>query len=273
MTTTSGRFATFGGWLFPLEHRLVYPGSYAKAKLVKQTPAEYGLEYEQLTLHASDGVALEAWAIPNTTPEGRNIWLVYFHGNGETMGAYLPVATKLHALGLNVLMLEYRGYGNSEGVPSEGGLYRDAEASYRWLLERGVSSENIVVYGFSLGSGVAVELASRVPVGTLILEAPYTSLPDVARAAYRAVPPTLMKNRFASKEKIMNVAAPTLFNHARDDRTVPYSQGETLYQLSPAPKKMVTITGGHVALFNGPTEAVYDEIAAFLQTHVKLEAH
>lgn len=207
---TPGRFATgFGGWLSPLEHRLVYVGSYAR-ELGKQTPADYGLAYEQLTLYAGDGVDLEAWALPN--PE-TDVWLLYLHGNGGTMGTYLPVTTKLHALGLNVLMLEYRGYGNSGGFPSESGLYKDAEASYGWLLDRGVPPEKVVLYGFSLGSGVAVELASRVPTGALILEAPYTSLPDVARAAYRVVPPTLMKNRFASKEKIMSIETPTLFIH------------------------------------------------------------
>ena len=131
----TGSFATrFGGWLSPLEHRLVYVGSYDAKNLNKQTPADYGLEFELLTLRADDGVALEAWALPNLKSD---LWLLYFHGNGETMAAYLPVTTKLHALGLNVLMLEYRGYGNSEGVPSEDGLYRDAEASYRWLLKIG----------------------------------------------------------------------------------------------------------------------------------------
>ncbi len=271
MTSARNRFFTlFGGWLSPLEHRLVYVGSYAEKVLNKQTPADYGLEFEPLTLRADDGVALGAWALPNPKSD---LWLLYFHGNGETMAAYLPVTTKLHALGLNVLMLEYRGYGNSEGVPSEDGLYRDAQASYAWLLNRGVSPEKIVVYGFSLGSGVAVELASRTPVGTLILEAPYTSFPDVARAAYRVVPPKLMKNRFASKEKIADIETPTLFIHAEDDRTVPYSQGETLYKLSPAPKKLVTISGGHVALFNAPMETVYEEIKAFLQAHVKFEPY
>ena len=265
----TGSFATrFGGWLSPLEHRLVYVGSYDKKSPGGQTPADYDLAFERLTLHADDGVALEAWAIPNPKSD---VWLLYFHGNGETMAAYLPVTTRLHALGLNVLMLEYRGYGNSEGVPSEDGLYRDAEACYSWLAEQGVSPERIVVYGFSLGSGVAVELASRVPLGALILEAPYTSLPDVARAAYRMVPPKLMKNRFASKERIADIETPTLFIHAEDDRTVPYSQGERLYELSSAPKKMVTISGGHVALFNAPMETVYREVEGFLQTHVKPE--
>ncbi len=263
---TGGFTTLFGGWLSPLEHRLVYVGSYALKDPNQQTPADYGLEFERLALRADDGVALEAWAIPNSKSD---VWLVYFHGNGETMAAYLPVTTKLHALGLNVLMLEYRGYGNSEGVPSEDGLYRDAEASYHWLLDRGVSPQKIVVYGFSLGSGVAVELASRVPLGAFVLEAPYTSLPDVARAAYRVVPPNLMKNRFASKEKIASIETPTLFIHAEDDRTVPYAQGRTLYELSPATKKLVTISGGHVALFNAPMETVYREVEAFLQTHVK----
>ena len=269
MTSARNRFATlFGGWLSPLEHRLVYVGSYGAEALTKQTPADYGLEFEALTLRADDGVVLGAWALPNLQSD---LWLLYFHGNGETMAAYLQVTTKLHALGLSVLMLEYRGYGNSQGVPSEDGLYRDAQASYAWLLERGVSPEKIVAYGFSLGSGVAVELARRVPLGALILDAPYTSLPDVARAAYRMVLPKLMKNRFASEEKIADIKTPTLFIHARDDRTVPYSQGETLYKLSPGPKKLVTISGGHVALFNTPLETVYEEIKAFLRAHVEFE--
>ncbi len=91
----------------------------------------------------------------------------------------------------------------------------------------------------------------------------------MARAAYRVVPPNLMKNRFASKEKIARIGTPTLFIHAEDDRTVPYVHGRTLNELSPAPKKLVTISGGHAALFNAPMETVYKEIRAFLQAHVK----
>ena len=141
-----------------------------------------------------------AWALPQQDKNAP--WLVYFHGNGENVSSYLSFTAQLYAMGVNVLMPEYRGYGESGGEPSEAGLYQDADANYQYLIDQGVSPDNIILYGFSLGSGVATDLASRKEVGGLILEAAFTSLPDAARAIYRVVPTGLMANRFASIEKI-----------------------------------------------------------------------
>lgn len=249
-------------WLLPFENRLVFVPS----RPLVATPKDYGLEFEHLLLEASDGVGLMAWAIPFAEDAP---WLIYFHGNGENVSHYLPLTTEFHALGLNVLMLEYRGYGESEGVPSEAGLYRDARAAYDWLIHKGVAAQNIILYGFSLGSGVATNLASEVETGALILEAPYTSIPEVARALYRIVPLNLMRNRFASRERIANVDAPLLVIHSPEDRTVPFNQGRELFDLAEEPKTFVEVEGGHLAMLGDkPDGEVLGEIRMFLEKHL-----
>ena len=248
--------------MLPLENRLVFFGARPESRTVTTTPADFGLECERLTLTTSDGVKLMAWALPYAENAP---WLLYFHGNGGNVSDYLSFTSALHNLGFNVLMLEYRGYGESEGVPSETGLFEDARTAYRYLIEQGVSPEYIGVYGFSLGSGVAVDLASKVEVGALVVEAGYTSIPDVARELYRVVPRFLMHNRFDSQRKIERVKAPVLFIHSPTDRTVPFAQGETLYALAEEPKEFVKMRGGHTELLNGtPDQAVLGKIGEFL---------
>jgi len=253
------------GWLLPFENRLVFFGARPESRTLTATPADYGLPYRRLTLSAEDGVKLMAWELPNTSHAP---WVVYFHGNGENVSSYLAATAQLYALGMNVLMLEYRGYGESEGVPSEAGLYRDARASYDHLLHRGVPPKRIALYGFSLGSGVAVHLASEVKVGALVVEAGYTSLPDVARAVYRVVPKGLMTNRFASLEKLPNVKAPALFMHSKGDLTVPYAQGRRLYEAAGEPKAFLELKGGHVGLLNAVNVGVWRDIGDFLSRHL-----
>ena len=266
MTLLLALWTTFGGWLLPLENRLVFFGARPESRTLTTTPADFGLEYERLTLTTSDGVKLMAWAVPysETAP-----WLLYFHGNGGNVSTYLSFTSALRNLGFNVLMLEYRGYGESEGVASETGLFEDARTAYRYLIERGIPPEHIGLYGFSLGSGVAVDLASEVEVGALVVEAGYTSVPDVARELYRVVPRFLMRNRFDSLGKIARVDAPVLFIHSPTDRTVPFAQGRTLYALAEEPKAFVRMQGGHTELLNGtPDREVLGEIGGFLERYL-----
>jgi uncharacterized protein len=152
-----------------------------------------------------------------------------------------------------VLSLEYRGYGESEGQASEAGLYLDAQAAYHFLLEQGIAPQNIIAYGYSLGSGVAVDLASRLELGALIVEAGYTSLPDAAKYLYRVTPRRWMYNRFDSLAKIATVKAPVLFIHAKDDLMIPLSQG----------KRLFAVRGGHAALLEQPQQAL-EKVMAFL---------
>ncbi len=227
-------------WLLGFEDRLVY---FPTRELVA-SPADYDLPYERVTFEAEDGLRLMGWVIPS---EGEN-WLLYFHGNGENISRYLSLMARLRELGLNILIFDYRGYGESEGVPSEAGLYADARAAYAFLQGRGVGPERLYLYGFSLGSGVAVQLATEVEVAGLVLEAAYTSLPAAGRHRYPFLPTGFMRNRYDSLSKIAEVRAPLLMLHARDDYTVPFRQGQELYAAAAQPKRFTELSGGHIAM-------------------------
>ncbi len=239
----------FTAWLLPFENRFVY----VPTRTLTKTPADYGLPFERLELTTADDTQIMAWALPQQG-EDNAPWLVYFHGNGENVSSYLSFTSQLYAMGVNVLMPEYRGYGESGGEPSEAGLYMDADASYQYLIDKGVAPENIILYGFSLGSGVATDLASREEVGGLILEAAFTSLLDAARAIYRFMPNGIMSNRFDSLKKISDVDTPTLFLHSRGDFTIPFSQGQTLFEAANEPKTFTEIQGGHIAMLEGTVD-------------------
>lgn len=247
--------------VWALEARLVYPGAFTP-KHRGPTPADFGLRYREIHLETEDGVNLRAWVMPNTSAR----WLIYFHGNSYDISSYLPVAASLYGLGLSILLPEYRGFGGSALTPSEGGLYRDASASYAYLRGCGVSPQDILLYGFSLGSGVAIDLASHVEVGGLIVEAGYTSLPEVARARFPFAPRKLMKNAFASLSKIARVRAPTLFLHALADPVVPFWQGRQLFEAATSKKCFVTLKSGHNAMFNPEVRArAMREVSSFLE--------
>jgi fermentation-respiration switch protein FrsA (DUF1100 family) len=249
-------------WLRTFEDQLVYHPSRA----IVATPDDYGLSYASLELSTDDNVRIHAWAIPASDDAP---WLVYFHGNGQNISHYLDFTRRLHDYGLNILMPEYRGYGRSEGTPSEEGLYKDALAAYAYLQEQGVPPERIALYGFSLGSGVAVDLAQQQEVAAVILEAPYTSLPDVARDVYRIVPRFLVRNRFDSLAKIGRVNAPLLIMHARPDRVVPFRHGLKLYEAANEPKVFLELSGHHAGLLgDAPPQEALDAIMGFLYTHL-----
>jgi fermentation-respiration switch protein FrsA (DUF1100 family) len=257
--------ALFVGWRLPFEDRFVY----FPTREIALTPANYGLRYEEVALVAADGVRLASWALLVDNGSESAPWLIYFHGNGENVSRYLPFTRHLVAMGLNVLMLSYRGYGASEGTPSEAGLYRDAEAAYAHLLERGVNPSRIALYGFSLGTGVATYLAANAEVAALVLEAPFTSVPDVARHLYRIVPTRLLRNRFDSASRIRKVDAPLLVLHARDDRMVPFALGKELYALAAEPKALVELSGDHLAMLEGGQDEALAVLERFFRRYLK----
>ena len=249
-------------FLLGLEQRLVFTGAYDRQREFVETPTDYGIPYDTVTITTEDGVALNAWALSAEQANGR--WLLYFHGQGANISHYLSLTAQWVERGYKVLMVDYRGYGASEGTPSEAGLYLDARASYAYLLEQGVEPTDIVLYGFSLGSGVAIDLASKVEVGALVVEAGYTSLVDVVRSLYSALLTGFVTNRFDSAAKIANVTAPTAFIHASDDQVVPESQGRALFERATAAKVFLTVRGGHLAMLDAPQNDMFAALTAFL---------
>ncbi|HEX2035867.1 MAG TPA: alpha/beta hydrolase, partial [Chloroflexota bacterium] len=168
--------------------------------------------------------------------------LVWFHGNAGNVGHRLPFAQALvTSFGLDVVLVDYRGYGRSDGVPSEAGLYLDGRAMYAAATERGFAPEQIVLFGESLGAAVALDVAAEHPSGALIVEAPFLSIPAMARVVYPFLPTRLITTRFDNEAKIARVTVPKLFLQAERDEIVPPAQTRRLYELAPAPKEYAVI--------------------------------
>ncbi len=225
-----------------VENRLIfhpprYPEGFPPPQIIQQ-------EAEEIWLVTADGVRINAFYHSN--PASRQI-LLCFHGNAENIGFGLGHLHAMAAIGTNILAVEYRGYGKSEGKPDEAGVYHDADAAYEYLTgQRHFRPEDIIVYGHSLGGAVAVNLASRRPCGGLIVESSFTSARAMARRMF-AIPfiSYAVKSHFDSEELIREVHAPILIVHGTLDETVPFEMGEQLFRAAPEPKQFFRVEGAH----------------------------
>ncbi len=246
------------------ESRLLYaPGP---GRSLVPPPPELQLPVERAEISTEDGLELVAWVI--RTEGARAPWLLICHGNGGNISdAGRPFHyAGLRALGLNLLAFDYRGYGESEGAPSESGLYRDAHAAYRFLRDSlGVPPERIFIFGHSLGSAVAVELAGGAPAAGLILDGALTSVTERAQEIYRFVPVRwIAASRYASIDRIGALTLPKLFLHAKDDDVVPIGHGRRLFEAAPPPKRFVALAGGHGDAFEVDSAAYYGAVGRFV---------
>jgi hypothetical protein len=200
-------------------------------------------EAEEHLLTTADGEKVIVWYV--AARPGHPV-ILYFHGNGDFLAGFFGRFRDLIADGTGVVALSYRGYAGSSGQPSERGLLLDAAAAYAFTTAR-YSADKIVVWGFSLGTGVAVALAAEQPAGKLVLEAPYTSIADVAASAFPIFPVRLaIKDPFHSDQRIARVNAPLLVMHGIRDSTIPIAFGERLFALAHEPKQFVRFPdGGH----------------------------
>lgn len=226
--------------LYFAQRRLIFPAP----QTVRTTPDAAGFPgTEEHFLTAADGERVIVWHLP--AKPGHPV-VLYFHGNGDYLAGFFGRFRDMISDGTGIVALSYRGYAGSSGHPSERGLLRDAAAAYAFTVAR-YSADRIVVWGFSLGTGVAVALAAEHPVGKLILEAPYTSIADVAASAVRFAPVRwLIRDPFSSDERIARVTAPLLIMHGERDPTIPIRFGERLFALAHEPKQFVRFSeGGH----------------------------
>jgi uncharacterized protein len=248
------------------ESRLIYfPGS---VRRLTDAPAELQLPVRRATIRTEDGLTLGSWVIP-AGPDSTGYWVLICHGNAGNLSEFGRPAhyAGLRALGLSLLAFDYRGYGESEGAPSEAGLYRDANAAYQYLRgELRVPPERIIVFGHSLGSTVAVDLASRVPAAGLILEGALTSVIERGAELYPYLPVRWIgRSRFSSIDKISRVSIPKLFLHARADDVVPLAHGRRLFEAALPPKTFVELNGGHGDAFELDSVTYFGSIRQFVE--------
>ena len=228
-----------------------------------ETPERLGIPYQALRLRTSDAVEIAAWQLQPAQPKAD---IVYFHGNGGNLSLWLAVLATLHSMGYRVLAIDYRGYGASEGRPSEAGIYRDAEAAAR----RGASTRTVgrplIYWGRSLGGAVAAAAARALPPDGLILE---STFPDKS-AVIRGSPVMRALNVFSSYrldtvEMLRGFTRPVLVVHAERDTVIPFALGRELFERLEAPKTFVTLTGGdHNDLYQQTNTAYWDPVHRFI---------
>jgi len=235
-----GIYIIFAGFFFVSQSRYVY---YPELVL-SADPSHIGLPFENISFETKDRLRLSGWFIPKENARGV---LLFCHGNAGNIGHRLESIQDFHQLGLDIFVFDYRGYGESEGKPTEMGTYEDAEAAWRYLVEeRQVNPDKIVVFGRSLGGAVASWLASRHTPGALILESTFTSLPDIAATLYPYLPVRLMlRFKYNTVEYLSEVNCPALIIHSRDDEIMPFIHGQRLFETAPEPKKFLELTGTH----------------------------
>ncbi len=248
------------GVLYGFQRKLMYHPATALG-----SPADYGLSgFTPLRLRAQDGTQLTLWY---RKAEAGKPTVLYFHGNAGHIGDRAPMYRALAGHGFGVLALSYRGYGTSEGSPSEQGIYQDARAAIGYLTQQEhLAPGNIILYGESLGTGVAVQMATEFPIGLLALQAPYRSVVQRAAELYPYVPVSLLlKDRFDSLAKIGQVRAPLLLFHGLEDEVIPVAHGKAVFEAANEPKQAFFLPGVQHNDFDSATVCAH--LLAYATSH------
>lgn len=229
-----------GALLYLFQGRLVY----APTAIQLDTPASLGLPYCEVSLTTSDGLQLSAWLVKTPAPRGA---VLFCHGNYGNISHLLDPIRVFASLGFSVLVFDYRGYGQSEGEPSEEGTYLDAEAAWDFLVqEEGVNPGRLVLCGRSLGGPIAARLARQHLAGALLLESTFTSLPELGSRLYPFFPVRwLARYTYDTLGQLSSIHCPVLVVHSREDSLIPLAQGQELYAAANPPKQFLEISGGH----------------------------
>ncbi len=226
---------------------------YHPEKAWTATPDSSGLEYEDVTFRTADGLILSGWYVPAPNPRGT---ILFCHGNARNISADISVLAMFRQLGFSSFAFDYRGYGKSDGAPDEKGTYLDAAAAWDHLLsERGVPKEDLLVWGRSLGSAIAADLAVAKKPAALVIEASFSSLPDIAADLYPHFPVRwLVRYKYDVAARLPRLECPVLIVHSREDELVPFRHAERLFRAAREPKELLEIAGPHRGL---PYQEVY----------------
>ena len=230
----------FNGMMFLQQPQMIfYPMS-----AHEQTPKDWGMEYEDVFLDTADKVRLHGWYIPR---QGASKVVLFFHGNAGNISHRGESIKIFHRLGLNVFIIDYRGYGKSAGKPGEKGMYADAKAAWHYLTgKRAINENDIIIFGRSLGGVIASQLATEVTPDKLIIESAFSSSRDMGREIYPLLSNViLMRYCFNAAENVKQIRSPVLIAHSPDDDIIPYVLGEKIFQAANEPKTFLKMRGDH----------------------------
>ncbi|MGK2927816.1 MAG: alpha/beta hydrolase [Lysobacterales bacterium] len=268
----AGIYVLLGVMLYLFQGSMVYLAN-LPGRALDATPAAAGLDYEDVNIDTADGERLHGWYVPAVQQgmgEARGV-LLFFHGNAGNISHRLESIALFNRLELDVLIVDYRGYGRSTGKPTEAGTYRDARAAWDYLVgERGIGPGRIVVFGRSLGGAIGAWLGSQLAAGetpaAVIIESSFSSGADMARRLYPIFPARLLTRlKYPVVDYAARVNCPVLVVHSRDDEIIPYAMGRAIYDAAPPPKYFLELRGDHNAGFWISRESYTAGLEAFFE--------
>lgn len=260
-------YVLLGVMLFFMQERMVFlarlPGRQLEA-----TPRDAGFDHVDVNFETADGLSLHGWYVYAHKPRGT---VLFLHGNAGNISHRLDSIAIFHELGLDTFIIDYRGYGQSEGKPSEEGTYRDAEAAWQYLVtQRGEDPARIIMFGRSIGGGVGAWLATRHKAAALIIESSFTSAVEMVAHLYPFMPVRLISRlRYPVADYVARVECPVLIVHSRDDEIIPFAMGRALYEAAPAPKAFIELAGDHNNGFLLSRDRYREGLAKFVADHLE----
>ena len=227
------------------------------------TPKDIGLSYEEVFIPTTDDHKINGWFIPHPSPRAT---LLFLHGNGGNISHRLEKILIFHQLEMNILIIDYRGYGLSSGSSSEHGTYLDAEAAINYLIkEKTIINDSIIVFGESLGAAIASWLVNSYPTGALIIDSGFTSIEAIAKHYYPYLPVKLLTRiKYPTLQRVSSINRPILVIHSVEDEIIPFSHGVELYQGANGPKTLLEISGDHNSGFYTSRQMYQNGISKFL---------
>jgi len=260
-------YVLLGVLLFFMQERMVFL-AHLPGRQLEATPRDAGFDYVDVTVKTADGILLHGWYVYAPNPRGT---VLFLHGNAGNISHRLDSIAIFHELGLDTFIIDYRGYGQSEGRPGEEGTYRDAEAAWEHLVtERGEDPARIIVFGRSLGGGVAAWLATRHKVAALVVESSFTSAVDMAAHLYPFMPVRLISRlKYPVADYVARAECPVLIVHSRDDEIIPFAMGKALYEAAPAPKAFIELAGDHNNGFLLSRDRYREKLGKFIADHLE----
>lgn len=211
---------------------------------LETSPTDINLQYDNVYLTTKDQIQIHSWYIPTNNAKKT---ILFMHGNAGNISHRLETIQIYHKLGFNIFLFDYRGYGESSGKPSEKGTYLDAIAAWDYLTkEKKITADEIIIFGRSLGGGVATELAKNVSPTMLILESTFTSMPNISKEHYPFMPTNIIvKHKYDTVRKLKDITCPVVVIHSRNDEVIPFAHGQLIFDHANEPKSFIELRGGH----------------------------